>query len=173
MRQGVRPWHERLGEIGPCVYVCVGSDRSSGDSLGPLVGTLLREAEMPHVWGTLQDPLHAGSLPLMLRPIRDEARRLGLPVLAIDACLGNYESVGKIVLHDGPLRPGAGLHKDLPPIGDFAVFATVNVGGFLEYVVPQNTRMSVVYGMAKEIAGAIVGTHGAARQVAASKEAAR
>lgn len=30
----------------PIVFVCIGTDRSTGDSLGPLVGTLLEERKL-------------------------------------------------------------------------------------------------------------------------------
>jgi hypothetical protein len=39
------------------MFLCIGTDRSTGDSLGPLVGTMLEEAGYPHVIGTLQYPL--------------------------------------------------------------------------------------------------------------------
>ena len=32
-----------IGKNQPIVFVCIGTDRSTGDSLGPLVGTLLKE----------------------------------------------------------------------------------------------------------------------------------
>ena len=34
-----------IGKNQPIVFVCIGTDRSTGDSLGPLVGTLLKEKE--------------------------------------------------------------------------------------------------------------------------------
>ena len=47
----------------PPVYLCIGSDRVTGDSLGPLVGTLLLKVQptLP-VIGTLTDPVHALNL---------------------------------------------------------------------------------------------------------------
>ncbi len=135
--------------------VCVGTDRSTGDALGPLVGTLLEQRPVAglRVFGSLRSPVHAGNLSEFL-PALMEAAEEG-PVLAIDACLGSYESVGSILVQRGPLRPGAGVRKELPPIGDVAVMATVNVGGFMEYVVLQNTRLSLVYDLALLIAGSL------------------
>src|SRR5690606_29960938 len=46
------------------VFVCIGTDRSTGDSLGPLVGTHLMKHHYSglHVFGTLDDPVHAMNL---------------------------------------------------------------------------------------------------------------
>ena len=44
--------------------LCVGTDRSTGDALGPITGTLLAEtgSDVMDVWGTLDDPVHAVNL---------------------------------------------------------------------------------------------------------------
>lgn len=138
--------------------VCIGTDRSTGDALGPLVGTLLAQ-EPPmgdvSVLGTLSHPVHAGNLDEIAASIARQHREG--PVVAVDACLGRYESIGSVQVHRGPLRPGAGVRKQLPPIGDLAITATVNVGGFMEYVVLQNTRLALVYDLARLIAAALRG----------------
>ncbi|MDA8346529.1 MAG: spore protease YyaC [Thermaerobacter sp.] len=139
----------------PATIICVGTDRSTGDALGPLVGTLLEQRHIPglQVFGSLRAPVHAGNLTEFLPTLLEVASQG--PVLAVDACLGNYESVGSVLVQQGPLRPGAGVRKELPPIGDVAVMATVNVGGFMEYVVLQNTRLSLVYDLAVLIADSV------------------
>ena len=60
--------------------------------------------------------------------------------------------MGNVAYATGPLRPGAAVNKDLPPVGDMAISGIVNVGGFMEYVVLQNTRLSLVMNMANKIA---------------------
>ncbi len=152
----------RLGS--PATVVCVGTDRSTGDALGPLVGTMLTQSVTPlpfAVLGNLQSPVHAGNLHELL-PRLQMAAAQG-PVVAVDACLGSFESVGSVQVQRGPLKPGAGVRKELPPIGDVAVMATVNVGGFMEYVVLQNTRLGLVYEMAAMIADSIRIALGAVR----------
>ena len=43
------------------LFLCIGTDRSTGDSLGPLVGHSLSRFTLPHarVYGTLDRPVHA------------------------------------------------------------------------------------------------------------------
>jgi putative sporulation protein YyaC len=77
-------------------------------------------------------------------------------VIAIDACLGQLTSVGVVMCGNGPIMPGAGVGKELPPVGEYFISGIVNVGGFMEYFVLQNTRLSLVVRMADDIAAAIV-----------------
>lgn len=46
------------------VLICIGTDRSTGDCLGPLVGTFLKRALVKHlhIYGTLENPVHAKNL---------------------------------------------------------------------------------------------------------------
>jgi putative sporulation protein YyaC len=138
------------------IVLCIGSDRSTGDALGPLVGSLLLEAGIPReqVAGDLALPVHASNLRRVWLELRQ--RRPRVPVLAVDACLGRQESVGTLTAGVGPLRPGAGVNKDLPPVGDMYLTGTVNVSGFMEYFVLQNTRLSLVLAMARRMAAAVV-----------------
>lgn len=135
--------------------VCVGTDRSTGDSLGPLVGSKLKHVlgESVHVIGTLDDPVHAGNLSRVSEEIPDPD---DCCVIAVDACLGSLDSVGHISIRTGALRPGAGVNKDLPEVGHVHIAGVVNVGGFMEYLVLQNTRLSLVMRMAEVIAAGIL-----------------
>lgn len=135
----------------PTVLVCIGTDRSTGDCLGPLVGSRLMAHGLSHfqVFGTLENPVHATNLSSTLEMIQDK-----FPtslVIGLDACLGSVNSVGYVSFGDGALNPGAGVHKNLPPVGQVHISGVVNVGGFMEYLVLQNTRLSMVMKMAEKI----------------------
>lgn len=139
---------EEMSEGRPIVVVCIGTDRSTGDALGPLIGTSLSKYRSPHfhLFGTLEEPVHAMNLDETLIEIN---RRFHKPfIIGIDACLGQVSSVGCIQVGVGPVRPGAGVNKDLPPVGDIHLTGIVNVGGFMEYFVLQNTRLHLVMRMA-------------------------
>ncbi|MDQ0659408.1 putative sporulation protein YyaC [Paenibacillus sp. W2I17] len=56
---------------------------------------------------------------------------------------------------NGPLKPGAGVNKELPPVGDIHLTGIVNVGGFMEYFVLQNTRLSLVMRMSEIISSSL------------------
>ncbi|WP_274365060.1 spore protease YyaC [Paenibacillus thermotolerans] len=135
------------------VIVCVGTDRSTGDALGPLVGTKLSKRSALPVFGTLDEPVHAMNMTERLDSVANMYRNPY--IVAIDACLGQLSSVGCIQAAEGPVKPGAGVNKELPPVGDYHVTGIVNVGGFMEYFVLQNTRLSLVMNMADVISESI------------------
>lgn len=123
------------------LIVCIGSDRSTGDSLGPLVGAYLKQLLLPRteIWGTLADPVHALNLEKYVLKIGGhDSHPL---VIAVDASLGKPGSVGLIEVGKGPLVPGAGVNKKLPPVGHIYLSGIVNLGGFMEQMVLQSTRL--------------------------------
>lgn len=149
-------FEEMLGLHGaatrPVVFACIGTDRSTGDALGPLVGQKLQRLGMDanKVIGTLEDPLHAMNMADRLAPVLSAPTK---PlVVAIDAALGPLASVGSIAVREGGLRPGQGVGKDLPEIGEMSITATVNVRALgLDAQVLQSTRLFLVQQMADQI----------------------
>lgn len=135
------------------VFLCIGSDRSTGDSFGPLVGTLLEERGVSKVLGTLEKPVHAENI----RDIVNEISGKNY-IIAIDAALGNCQNIGCFIIKDGGLKPGAGVNKELPIVGDLSIEFIVNVDDHdhMKYFVLQSTRLHIVYRGAKLLAEAIV-----------------
>jgi putative sporulation protein YyaC len=152
LTQRLYDYFVRVPSYKSIVFVCIGTDRSTGDSLGPLVGTHLTKHQYNglHVFGTLEDPVHA----MNLNDTIEHVERLfpNAFLVAVDACLGQLTSVGHITVADGPVKPGAGVQKELTPVGDMHLTGIVNVGGFMEYFVLQNTRLSLVMNMSEIIA---------------------
>lgn len=140
----------------PIVVVCIGTDRSTGDSLGPLVGSKLTEKKIKnfYVYGTLKDPVHAVNLEEKIEEIMKTYHHPF--IIAVDACLGRLKNVGSVQIGTGPVKPGAGVNKVLPEVGDIHITGIVNVGGFMEFFVLQNTRLHLVMNMADVIAESIL-----------------
>lgn len=136
------------------VVLCIGTDRSTGDALGPLTGTKLKMLNLfPHIYGTLDEPVHATNLENRLTSINTSFSRPF--VIAVDACLGKLENVGCVTLGHGAVKPGAAVKKDLPAVGNAYITGIVNVGGFMEHMVLQSTRLNLVMKMADTIAHSI------------------
>lgn len=139
------------------VFLCIGTDRSTGDALGPLTGHKLHKTlaayNYIHLYGTLDDPVHAKNLKDKVDHIYKSLNRPF--IIAIDACLGRINRIGYIAINKGPLKPGAGVNKNLPPVGDISITGIVNLGGYMEYLVLQNTRLSLVMKMAETLAQSI------------------
>ncbi|MFS0821101.1 spore protease YyaC [Bacillus sp. 1P02SD] len=139
----------------PIVIFCIGTDRSTGDCLGPLIGSKIIEKGLSHfhVYGTLDEPIHAVNLQ---DKIEEMKQNYSDPfIIGIDACLGRLKSVGFITIGEGPIKPGAGVNKELTPIGDMHITGIVNVSGFMEFFVLQNTRLNLVMKLADTISNGI------------------
>ena len=161
-----------LGVLGgarrPIAFACIGTDRSTGDALGPLVGQRLLKLgfDRDAVIGTLEDPLHALNLEERLLPLTVPAG--GPLIVAVNAALGPMGNVGAVNLRRGGLLPGQGVGKTLPRIGELAVTATVNVqAGALDVQVLQSTRLFLVQQLAELIGVACWWAHRNVRRAAA------
>lgn len=140
----------------PPIIICIGTDRSTGDCLGPLTGWRLEPlvaASGVDVFGTLEKPVHAQNLEATLKALQNICQQR--PVIAVDACLGRLSSVGTVLLKESPLQPGIGIGKCLPEVGDISISGIVNIGGFMDLQVLQSTRLYLVLRMSQLIAGGI------------------
>ena len=133
------------------ILLCIGTDRSTGDSLGPLTGTKLSQKCIPglSIIGTLEKPVHAENLTATMEEITN--MYIDPYIVALDACLGRLDSVGHITLSKGPLRPGTAVKKELPEVGDIHLTGIVNINGFMQYMVLQSTRLNTVWQMTDAI----------------------
>lgn len=138
------------------VFLCIGTDRSTGDSLGPLVGYRLKSImnNKINVFGTLDNPVHAKNLAEKVDEINEFYQTPF--IVAIDACLGRQENIGHINIGIGPMYPGAGVNKNLIPVGNINITGIVNTCGYMEYFVLQNTRLSLIMKMSEIISNGII-----------------
>ena len=107
------------------VVICIGSDRVSGDMLGPLVGSSLREEyHVPcPVYGWVGASVNGVNLEEYLSMIR--SRHAGSRVIAVDAALGKKKDVGCVRLKKGGIRAGGALERQGERIGDLGVVGVV------------------------------------------------
>lgn len=130
------------------VVLCIGSDRVTGDCLGPIVGQMLTErGANAFVYGTLDRPVTALNLVDAVAHIKKTHKNR--KVLAIDSSVGKLSDVGKVRVTFGSIAPGSADGKTLPKVGDVSITATVTD--------PKKTplsavRLGIVYSLAQNIA---------------------
>lgn len=141
---------DELARLGPGlpIVLCIGSDRLTGDCLGPLVGRALTvEYDVPtFVYGTLARTVTALNLRETAAFIR--SAHPGVPLLVVDASLGAESEIGSVRLTRGGIRPGAASGKTFEPHGDLAITAVVNA-------LPGSTLASTRLGTVADLAGVI------------------
>ena len=144
-----------LNEHRPIIFVCIGTDRSTGDSLGPLVGYKLKYLAKNniHIYGTLEAPIHAKNMVDVLAKIKFSF--INPYIIAIDSCLGSFSNIGRVFIQKKPLSPGLALNKQLPSVGEMSITGIVNISGNFEFLVLQNTRLCTVMNLADVISRGI------------------
>lgn len=130
------------------VLICIGSDRATGDCLGPIIGHKLAYYKNCRftVYGTLECPVHAKNLEATIEQIK--AAHKNPLIIAIDASLGSRNHIGYVTLAETGLKPGIGVDKELPVIGDISITGIVNLSGMVSQMLLQTTRLHTVMQMA-------------------------
>lgn len=135
------------------VVVCIGSDLAIGDSLGPIVGSMLKyktQGLPVFIYGTLASPITAKEIKY-LRPFLKETHK-NCQVIAIDAAVGAQGDIGLVKASNTPLLPGAGANKKLGAVGDISIMGIVAEKSVANYGLLNTTRLNLVYSMAEKIA---------------------
>lgn len=136
------------------IFVCIGSDLVLGDSLGPLVGTMLKQrCENLYVYGTLTQPITAKEVEYAKTYLKQMHPNSLL--VAVDAAVGNENDVGLIKVSNKGLKPGLGVNKNLSAIGDVSIIGIVCGKSLKNYNLYNLTRLSLVYKMTEQIVGGI------------------
>lgn len=104
------------------VFFCIGSDKLVFDSLGPKVGTRLKERSNGSiiVYGVEGETINALNVQKAYGAVRYAHPKS--KIIAIDAALGN--DTGMIRINGGGVRPGSGVGKDLGVVGDESIICT-------------------------------------------------
>ena len=107
------------------IVICIGSDRVSGDMLGPLVGSSLKEKyHLPcPVYGAVGESVNGINLEEYLSMI--SSRHKESRIIAVDAALGRNEDIGRIRLKRGGIRAGGALDRAGERIGDLGIVGVV------------------------------------------------
>ena len=142
----------RKKNIKGILIVCVGTDRSTGDSLGPLLGYKLNHLTNDYfkVLGTLDNPVHAMNLERFLRKI--ECEYSDWLIIGIDASVGKSFDIGNIILKEDALYPGLGVNKNLGSFGDITITGIVT--SYNKDIM--NVRLSLVMNIADFIYNGIL-----------------
>ena len=140
----------------PPVVVCIGSDLAIGDSLGPIVGSMLKyktQGTASFLYGTLSAPITAKEIKYMRGFL--QATHPSRQIVAVDAAVGEKGDVGLMKLSNTPLCPGAGANKQLGSIGDITIMGIVAEKSIANYGLLNTTRLNLVYTMAEIISNGL------------------
>lgn len=107
------------------MVVCFGTKNVSGDSLAPEIGSLLKQ-KFPlslFVYGDLEHPIDALRATEAIEHIR--AVHKDSIIIAVDACVGKKEDIGKIRIKPGGVRPAEAISNKIGAFGDIGILGIV------------------------------------------------
>lgn len=137
------------------LLLCIGTDRCIGDSLGPMVGTMLKSSFFPlPIFGTIKHPIHALNLEAQLKALKETHK--DYKIIGVDACIGDSDFIGEIQIRNYPIHPGKGVGKSLPDVGDCSIVGIVDSCDTSELFTNRNIRLDLIMDMASIISKAII-----------------
>lgn len=125
-------FHKSLDEIRDnyteLVFLCIGTDKMTGDCFGPLVGNYIKNAIKQNiisckVYGDLENPLVFSNIEKILKKINNTYKKPF--IIAIDAALSKQKKIGEIIVKKGGIKFGFALSKEKGEIGDISIKAIV------------------------------------------------
>ncbi len=138
------------------VILCIGSDLSVGDSLGPVTGTKLKQQLAGlncYVYGTLSKPITAHEVKYMNDFLK--FTHPNSPIIAVDAAVGLAGDIGLIKIAKHGLKPGSGANKKLAKVGDVSIMGIIAEQSVFNYSLFSATRLNVIFKMSDIIADGI------------------
>jgi putative sporulation protein YyaC len=143
------------------VVICIGSASVLGDSLGPLVGDLLRDKYnvKAYVYGGVRQPVNGINYGKYLQHIKQQHSESF--VFAVDACVGDGKDIGKIKISTGGVTAGGALNKNFARVGDIGILGVVaerqndNLSALMAVSYSTVDQMSAA--IAKRLASVLVG----------------
>ena len=108
--------------INDIVFICIGTNKVIGDSLGPLVGTYLKVLyHNIKVYGDIKQNIDYNNINKVINFVNVKYKNH--TKVLIDSALGN--NVGDIVLYSGSISLGKGIGKEKNIYGDIIIKAVV------------------------------------------------
>ncbi len=107
------------------VILCIGTGNIIGDSLGPAVGDrlVMKYGIDAYVYGRTVRPVNGVNYTHYLGHISKHHKRNF--IIAVDACMGDKEDIGRIKCTKGGLTAGGALNKGLARVGHVGILGIV------------------------------------------------
>lgn len=145
------------------VFLCIGTDRITGDSFGPLVGHNLRRIygnrEPINIVGDLECTVQSNNIEEKYNHIMNTYKKPF--IISVDSALSSEENIGKIIVEDTGIEIGSGLRKNKIIIGDMSIKGIVakNMNNpRCNFNMLQNTHLGLIMTMSELVSNGIYNT---------------
>ena len=120
---------KKIKDFSQVVFLCIGTDKVIGDSIGPLVGSKLQELIRDYnifnidIYGSLKSNVNYINIENIIKKINKYYT--DACIIVIDSALSKKENIGKIYVSNTKTVLGKGLNKNKIQIGDISIKAVV------------------------------------------------
>ena len=151
-------------EYSNIIFLCIGTDRITGDTFGPLVGykldILFRDTNRINVIGNLSETVCCNNINSVLNNINEQYKNPF--IVSIDSALSIVpENIGRIKVSEGGLCIGSGLDKNNVHIGDMNIKGIVGRDTrkpIQNFKILQNISLNLVMRLADTVSKGIYST---------------
>lgn len=122
----IKKYIKEQNNISNLVFLCIGTDRMTGDAFGPLVGSKIKEKLEKYninVYGTLDKNVCWTNIGETIEKIYSKYSKPC--IIAVDSALSKKENIGKIIVSKEKMHIGGGLNKKKIEVGDISIKAVV------------------------------------------------
>lgn len=109
------------------VFLCIGTNKVTGDCFGPYVGTFLKksfnEFQNIKIIGDLNNDITYNEIKNLEKIIENECKNS--LIIVIDSALSDKENIGKVFVQNRGLKYAEGLRKQNNRIGNISIKAVV------------------------------------------------
>lgn len=109
------------------LFLCVGDSNIIGDSLGPLIGTFIKNnkniifpKKKIEVIGTMKNPIGYNSLDVYINK-NNKIKEKNNTFIIIDSALGSKKHIGKVIIDRSSLYAGNGINEGKIIKGDVLI----------------------------------------------------
>lgn len=113
------------------LFVCIGNGKIIGDSLGPLIGTVLEKNKRLiqnnvkiDVIGTFENPILYYNVEEFIKKIDSQDYS---EIVIIDSALGSKENIGKVMITPAEILIGVGVNRGRMVKGDIILKGVVGI----------------------------------------------
>ena len=95
------------------IFLCIGTNKVVGDSIGPIVGNSLKcmENDFVQIYGTIENTLNFRNAKEIIERLQVDS--MNPFFVTIDAALSSRKRVGEIILNKGYIKIGKALEKSI------------------------------------------------------------
>lgn len=110
------------------IFLCIGTNKVIGDSLGPIVGTnlqkMLKDNKKIKVFGNINNPINALNVKENIEYINK--RYIDKYIIVIDSAVSDKDLIGEIFITKNKTILGKGIDNKISEIGDISIKCSVS-----------------------------------------------